>query len=275
MDSPTNIIQFIQLDQIPYAVLLVAGAMLLSRVLSRSLDALGERVPSRRLLFKQAAAVARFVIAIVATLGAAGAVLQLDDQVLLAVGGSAAVAVGFAFKDLLASLMAGMILLFDRPFQVGDRVQFAGQYGEIREIGLRSVRLVTLDDNLVSIPNNRFLSDVVSCANAGSLEQMCVFRFYIGCDEDFERARRLLYEAVAASRYVFLDRPVVVHVREGPVPEGAERFAIELTAKAYVLDGRYESAFATDVTVRVLRAFRAAGIRTAGQLEWQGAPVTA
>jgi small-conductance mechanosensitive channel len=181
------------------------------------------------------------------------------------------VAVGFAFEDVLASLMAGILLLFDRPFQVGDRITFQSHYGEVLEIGLRSVRIMTLDDNLVSIPNHRFLNDAVATANAGSLHQMCVFPFWVGCNEDIASAKRIVYEAAASSRYVYLDKPVVVVVREGPVPDGAERFAVELKVKAYVFDGRYETAFGSDVTERVKRAFSLQGIRTAGELEWGAA----
>lgn len=268
MDGGFDLIKFIDPQALPYGLLVVFTALFVNRVVSSSLDALGERLTERRLLLKNIAAISRFVVIVGATLLFVGAVFRLSDEALLAIGGSAAVAIGFAFKDLLASLMAGIILLFDRPFQVGDRVEFAGQYGEVLEIGLRSVRIATLDDNLISIPNNRFLNDVVSSANAGALDQMCVFRFYIGCNEDFESAKRIVREACAASRYVYLEKPISVAVREGPVPDGAERFAIQITAKAYVLDGRYETAFGTDVTERVLRAFRAEHIRTAGQLEW-------
>ena len=268
MDDPSSLLHAVDLSRLPFAILIIVIAIVASRIAMRTLDALGERFTSRRLLFKQVAAVTRFAILIFGVFAVAAIILRLPDNLVLALGGSAAVAVGFAFKDLLAALMAGIILLFDRPFQVGDRVEFNGNYGEIVEIGLRTVRLNTLDDNLVSIPNNRFLTDVVACANAGALDQMCVFDFYIGCNEDFETAKRIVYEATASSRYVYLNKPIRIVVREGPVPNGAERFAIRVTTKAYVLDGRYETAFGTDVTERVLRAFRVEGIKTAGQLEW-------
>ena len=164
--------------------------------------------------------------------------------------------------------MAGIILLFDKPFQVGDRIAFGETYGEVVEIGLRAVRVQTLDDNLVSIPNHRFLNDNVSSANAGGLHQMCAFPFWVGCNEDIESAKRIVYEATASSRYVFIDMPITVSVREGPVPHGAERFAVELKVKAYVFDGRYETAFGTDITERVKAAFKAAKIHTAGEIEW-------
>ena len=88
-------------------------------------------------------------------------------EVALAIGGTAAVSLGFALKDLLSSIVAGLIILVDRPFQVGDRVTFDGWYGEITHIGLRSVRLLTLDDTQVTIPNNKFLTDLVASGNAG------------------------------------------------------------------------------------------------------------
>jgi small-conductance mechanosensitive channel len=259
----TNLLRFVVLDRIPYALVVVVVTVIGTRMLVRFLDVMGERFTGYRLLLKQTSAITRFAVIILATAAVASSVFHFTDELLLAVGGSVAVAVGFAFKDLLASLMAGIILLFDRPFQVGDRVDFDGSYGEVKEIGLRTVRLVTLDDNLVSIPNHRFLNDAVACANAGALDQMCVLDFWLGCSEDFGQAKRLVYEAAATSRYVYLAKPILVNVREVPV---SEEFAIKITVKAYVLDGRYETAFGTDITERAKRAFQAAGIRTAGEL---------
>lgn len=263
-----SFVEFFQPSGVPTALLVIFVAFVATRFLSRTLDALGERFTERRLFFKQLTAISRFIILLMASAAVANAVINFTRETLLALGGSIAVAVGFAFKDLLASLMAGIILLFDRPFQVGDRVEFGGTYGEVVEIGLRTVRINTLDDNLVSIPNNRFLTEAVASANAGALDQMCVFPFWIGCNEDFELAKQLVYEATASSRYVYLAKPIKIVVREGPVDGGGERFAVKITVKAYVFDGRYEVPFGTDVTERVKRAFRKAGVRTAGELEW-------
>jgi small conductance mechanosensitive channel len=263
-----SILKYVHLDRIPMAIFWMFIALATMRVLTSTVDAVGERFAGRRLLLKQITAFSRFLLIIVATVLSVTTVLELTDEALLAVSGTAAVAVGFALKDLTAALIAGVILLFDRPFAVGDRVSFGDTYGEVVEMGLRSVRIATLDDNLVSIPNNLFLAETVASSNAGALDQMCVFRFWLGCNEDFDRARQIVYEAGVASRYVYLKKPLVVNVVEGPVPDGAERFAIQLTLKAYVLDGRYESAFGTDVSERVLRAFRRHGILTAGQQEW-------
>lgn len=269
------LLKFVVIERVPFALGVVLLIWLALRLATQWGDRAAERFAQRRLQYKQGLAITRFVVILVGTVMVLGAVLQLTDEVLLALGGSAAVAIGFAFKDLVASVMAGILLLFDRPFQVGDRISFGGAYGEVLEIGLRSVRIRTLDDAVVSIPNNQFLNDRVSCANMGELHQMCVFDFYLGCNEDFDRAKVIIYEATGSSRYVYLKKAIRTSVLEAPVPDGAERFAIRIRVRAYVLDGRFERAFRTDVVERVKRAFRMAGIRTAGEIEWGAAGTAA
>lgn len=253
-----QIIQFINFDRLPLALLVLVVGLFGLRVIGGFLDDLGERITDRRLLFKKSKAMIRFVTYIVLFVATTTSVLDLRSEAVYAVAGSIGLAVGFALKDLAASLMAGVILLIDEPFQVGDRIAFDGYYGEVTEIGLRSVRLATLDDNAVTIPNNKFLTDSVASANAGALDAMVVMSFFIAAAEDFQRARRLATEATVTSRYVYLRKPVTSMVEDVFL---GERFVTKITLKAYVFDVRYEKAFGTDVTERVKLAFREAGLR--------------
>ncbi|MCA9565590.1 MAG: mechanosensitive ion channel, partial [Myxococcales bacterium] len=145
-----------------------------------------------------------------------------------------------------------------QPFQVGDRITFGSHYGEVKEIGLRMVRIVTLDDNLISIPTNKFLTEEVASGNAGALDMMVVIDFLIAIDADFEEAKRIVYEATVTSKYVYLNKPVAVLLSDQVVGMGV---ATQVRVKAYVVDTRFEKRFASDVTERVKHAFRKAGIR--------------
>ena len=254
-----SFLRFINVEGIPLAVAIFVGGLIVLRVVTRTLDQLGERLTDRRLLFKQVSALVRFGVWFLLLLGSLSSVLELRSEALLAVAGSLGVAFGFAFKDLLASLMAGVILLFDRPFQVGDRVTIGSWYGEITEIGLRSVRLVTLDDNLVTVPNSNFLSEAVASANAGALDCMVVIDINIAAAEDFSRAKDLVEEAAFSSPWVYLEKPVVTLVSD---EFKGERFVTVIRLKAYVIDARFERTFASDVTQRVKAAFAGAGVRT-------------
>jgi small-conductance mechanosensitive channel len=159
--------------------------------------------------------------------------------------------------------MAGISILTNKPFQVGDRITFGGTYGEVTEIGLRTVRLVTLDDNRVTIPSNKFLTEAVASANAGALDCMVVMPFYIDARADHVHARHIIRDAVLASKYLYLGKPLSVLVSNRLTEQG--RLIVELTAKAYVFDTRFEKAFASDVTDRVLCAFREQKVALPGE----------
>ncbi len=257
MDN-TEILRFFKPGGIPYATLIIILAIVVSRLLSNSLVRLGERFPDKRLLIHQIGSFLRFSVYLLSGLAAAAFVLDVSREVLLAIGGTVAVSIGFALKDYVASIVAGLIILVDRPFQVGDRVTFDGYYGEIRNIGLRSVRLMNLDDTQVTIPNNKFLTDTVASGNAGAVEMLIQMDFWVGIDQDVARAKEIVGEALTSSRFVDLEFPWSVTVSQ-LIQDNY--FAIRLRAKAYVLDVRFEKAFETDVTERVLAGFADAGVQ--------------
>lgn len=240
-----------------YALLLLAiGGFLIWAInagLQRLSQKLMDRLPSRRFQVLQVSTLLSFTLFIVGTLALVLGVLNPPREFLLAAGGSIAVALGFALKDIVASLVAGVMLLFDRPFRVGDRVSFNGVYGDIVSIGLRAVRLQTLDDSLVTIPNSRFITDVVASGNAGALDMMVVTDFHLALDADIDAAQAIVEEVIVTSRYAYLRKPVAFTIEEVAV---AERLAIRLRAKAYVFDLPYEQAFRSEITTRVARLFR-------------------
>lgn len=211
------------------------------------------RFPTRRFAIMQLSTLMSFMLYIVGGVVLVVGVLRPPQEFLLAVGGSAAVAFGFALKDVAASLVSGLILLFDRPFQVGDRVTFDDVYGEIMAITLRTVRLRTLDDNIVTIPNSRFITDVVASGNLGAMDMMVVTDFHLALDADVQAAEDIVRQVIVTSRYAYLKKPVTFAIEEVQV---AERLSIRLRAKAYVLDVNYEKAFQSDVTMRSTVLFR-------------------
>lgn len=235
------------------SVFVVAGAWVLLNFLDRAVEQLGTVFADQRLTLQKFSAFIRFGIFFATVTGVILLSMEISREVLTILGGTFAVAVGFAMKDLLASLVAGIMIMFDRPFQLGDRVTFAGMYGDIIKIGLRSVKLRTLDDSMVTIPNNMFLNDITSSGNYGVLNMQIMVDFLIGIDQDVHRARDIVREAGVTSNYVYLPNPVEVIVSQVVVDS---LVALQIRLKAYVLDTVHEKALVTDVTLRVMDAFR-------------------
>lgn len=243
-------------------LILLVATWIVVRLVTAALDRLAERLVHRRPLIHQVSTVLRFVIYIGGIAGAVGVSINLSREVVLALTGTVAVTIGFALKDLAASILTGLTLLVDRPFQAGDRVKFEDYEGEIVSIGLRSVRLVTSDNYLVTIPNNKFQTEAVASANFGRLDMMVVLEFFINPDQDIAHAKRIVEECMASSRYVFLGKPPFVEVGQSVFEFGV---VVRLIAKAHVLDIKYRTHYSSNVTERVLKAFRERRIALASE----------
>ncbi len=175
---------------------------------------------------------------------------------LLAIGGATAVALGFAFKDYVASLIAGVVALYERPYRVGDWVRIGDTYGEVQSLGLRTVTILTPDDTTVAIPHLKIWTSSIYNANSGQRDLMCVADFYLHPDHDGERVAEALRDVALTSPYVHLDRPVRVVAAEEP-------WGTHYRLKAYPIEGRDQFQFSTDLTLRGKALLGRLGVRPA------------
>lgn len=244
-------------ERIALGILTIIAMLLLVKGLRRLSDRVQGWLPDRRLLILQLATIGVFAIYILGSVFLITAVLDPSRQALLAIGGSLAVAAGLALKDLVSSLIAGVVLLFDRPFWVGDRIRVGEVYGDVQAISLRATRIVTLDDNLVTIPNNTLLQDVVASGNAGAMDMMAVTPIHVALGADLDQAVAICREAAWTSRFIALGRPLAITIDE--VAYG-RLVCHRISVKAYVLATAYERAFNTDLTRRIDAGFLQHGI---------------
>ncbi len=254
----SQIAQFIRWGGVAASLPIVLGAMFVIRLLEGVGERLSTRFTNRRPTIQKVQTTARFTLYILAFIITLSLSIRLDATALAVIGGALAFAVGFALRDLVASFIAGITIIFDRPFQVGDRVAYGGEYGDIIQIGLRSVRMNTLDHNIITIPNNKVFTDVTSSGNYGELEMQVPMDFYIGTDQDVKLASDLIREACLTSPYIFLGMPVPILAKQVILQDYV---AFHLKARPYVFDCKYEKPFETDVHLRVLEAFREHGIQ--------------
>jgi small-conductance mechanosensitive channel len=107
--------------------------------------------------------------------------------------GIGSLAIGLAAKDTLANMISGFTLMIDRPFRIGDRIQLAGgQTGDVQNIGLRSTRIRTLDNQLLIIPNADLCNNLLT--NQAFPDQRVKGRINIGVayGSDVDKVKNLL-----------------------------------------------------------------------------------
>ena len=259
MDNASQLLlETISFTNLWFAIVLLVLTVILARGSTVINQRLSQGFPQIRLSIEQATTVAKFLILVCGVVLSILALFGFSKQTVMAIGGSAAIAIGFGLKDIAASVLSGFIILFERPFQVGDRIKFQEIYGDVVSIGLRSIRVRTLDDSYVTIPNSRFITDPISSANSGNLDMMAQFDLYIAPNSDLPKVNKLVREATVASRYTFLEKPVRVLFSDTFL---GEHFCTQVRIQAYVIEPRYEKAFESDVTQRLHRAFETNNIQ--------------
>jgi small conductance mechanosensitive channel len=128
-------------------------------------------------------------------------------------GGAIALAVGFAAQDLLGNFVAGVFILKDKPFEVGDWIEWSGNSGRVEEIDLRVSRVRTFDNELVTVPNGDLANSAVTNPVAyDTLRQKFVFG--IGYDDDIEEATDIIVEKAEAHEEILDDPGVSVRLVE-------------------------------------------------------------
>lgn len=237
------------------AILLALVALGGIRIAIWLLNTISERSAERRLFYKRLIPIIRLAVLTLTTYIVLAFIFKVDQRSLIAAGAAIGVAVGFASQNILKNIFGGMIIIFDQPFQAGDKIRVGETYGEVVSIGLRTTRIMTPNDNLVSVPNAHVMDTQVANANSGALHCQVVVELYIPGWCDTTKAKGIAYHAAANSKYVYLEKPIVVNVRD----VFKETFLTQLSVKAYVLDTRHEFAFASDVTETAKSEFRKQG----------------
>lgn len=255
--KPGEVLDAISFSKIFWTLVLLAIGYFIIKSIIKLLEIFGERSVRYRISIKSIIPIVRIVIWSIVIFAVVKGIYNPPLETLIAMTASIAIAVGLAAQDLLKNVFGGIMLLFDRPFQVGDKIETGKYYGEVLEIGLRATRIVTPDDSVVSVPNMELMNSSVSNANSGELNCQVVAEIYLPLDVDTQKVRKIAIEAAQVSKYIYLNKPIVAlffnEVKQ-------RRSYLKMRLKAYVMDIRYEFQFKSDMTEIVIRELLAQGV---------------
>jgi MscS family membrane protein len=115
-----------------------------------------------------------------------------------------------AAQDTISDAIAGVIILIDRPFRIGDRIEIQGigTWGDVVDIGLRSTRIRTRDNRVVIIPNSTIGSNQVTNYSYPEPSYRCETHLSVQDDTDLEAARRLIVDTVRSVPGVASGKPI-------------------------------------------------------------------
>ncbi|MFZ5447686.1 MAG: mechanosensitive ion channel family protein [Thermodesulfobacteriota bacterium] len=247
---------FNRLDQVNFSQIALIAVLAWASifVVERLLPWMAKRLsPRLRMYLLPSIPVIRLFILIIALALIIPMVIHTSLQNVIAILGLTAVALGFAFKDYVSSLLAGIVAVYERPYRVGDWVSVDGAYGEIISMNLRAFRLFTFDDTVVTIPHIKIWNKNIYNANNGKRNLLCVAHFFVNPNHDAVLVRQKLYDVALTSPYLDMDHRIRVIVQEQP-------WGTHYQLKAYPLDGRDQFQFISDMTVRGKAALAKMGV---------------
>ena len=248
-------VSVLTVDIILNAILVLVAAYIGVFLLSFLLTRLAERMHSHRTPILMVIPFAKIVMYSGALYLIATTLFKPDVAELIAFFGLFVAILALGMKDLFSDIVGGLVIIAEKPFQIGDKITFGGYYGEVTDIGLRSTRIVTSDDSLISVPNYHVFSQSISSSNAGEMVMIVVTDFYIDGRCDAEEASVIGKEAALTSKYALIGKyyPVSVLVSDFPTHR-------QVRVKAFVSDIRDESRFRSDITRRVWKEMKHRGI---------------
>ncbi len=177
---------FIAVAVIAYLVGRAIVGPLFNRVANaRNLDAHAKRPLKKLLNFLI------FFAALSVAFGAAGFGNFLRS--LATIAAAATLAIGFALQDVIKNFVAGIFIFTDRPFRIGDWIEWDGNSGIVEDISLRVSRVRTFDNELLTVPNSHLTDTVVKNPVANGRLRLKV-DFGIGYDDDIEQATEIIIE---------------------------------------------------------------------------------
>lgn len=208
LDLPRNV--HYELERLYFSLMVLIGAFLVSNIISILLIEFSERRASKYEKDSHPAVpfmnnIIRVVVISIGVLFVMR-IYEVDITPALASAGVAGVAVAFAAKDLVANLFGGISVFFDKPYSIGDYVIVDTQYrGEVIDVGMRSTKIKTRDNVLLTVPNSVMVTNTV--VNETGFEPRLRIRIpiQVAYESDLQHVEDVLNGVAAAHEEVMKD----------------------------------------------------------------------
>jgi small-conductance mechanosensitive channel len=193
-----------------FAVVMLLGRLILFPLVDRLMEARSMDAHARKPLNKLVSIGVLFV-AVAVAFGLAGFGNFLTA--LATIAAAATLAIGFAMQDIIKNFVSGVFIYTDKPFKIGDWIEWNDFSGVVEDISLRVTRVRTFDNELLTVPNSDLTNSVVK--NPVAKDQLRLkFLFGISYDDDIERATDIIVEEAEAHPDILEDPAPSVRLTE-------------------------------------------------------------
>lgn len=231
-------------------VVLIAGFWIIKRVvsvMSRGLDKKGVEVTLSRFLESLTSIMLKALLLI-----SVASMIGIQTTSFIAVIGAAGLAIGLALQGSLSNFAGGVLLLFFKPYKVGDFIETQGHAGTVNSIQIFTTVLKTPDNKTIIVPNGPVANDSIVNYSTEPTRR-CDMQFGIGYGDDIDKAKAVLQGLIDAESRVMKDPAPALLLAE--LADSSVNFKLRLWVNAADYWGVY-----FDMQESVKKAFDAEGI---------------
>ncbi|MBW6515044.1 MAG: mechanosensitive ion channel [Candidatus Cloacimonetes bacterium] len=226
-------------------VILIVGSIVIKFIRKLIIKIMGKRLIEKAIITFTASLIniILWVFVILAALSQIG----IETTSFIAVIGAAGLAVGFALQGTLANFAAGLLIIFFKPFRVGDAVEAAGVLGAVHSISMFSTVFKSFDNKTIIIPNSQIMSGVITNYTTEGKRRVD-FKFGVSYDSDIKKVKGIIKGVI--DRHQMIHKDPEPFIRLGELADSSLNF----TVRAWANTEDYWTVF-FDVTEQVKEEF--------------------
>lgn len=194
-------------------------------------------------------ALVRLIIVVVSFFLAISA-LGLSMDKLTVILGALTVGIGLGLQNIFNNFVSGIILIFEKPFRVGDYIELADKKGKVKDIGIRSSTLLTQDGAELIIPNGDLLSGRLVNWTLTTGQSKCTLKIQVAQPENIGRLKEIIKDELSHIRYVVKNMPQEI------LYNSFAAGTVELAVSCWIASVYNESKFKSELLERLFERCR-------------------
>lgn len=187
-----------------------------------------------------------YVFAIMFTLDISG----VDMKIFLTASAALFVGLGFALQTFFLDIISGVLMILDQSLHVGDIIEVDGKVGVVKEIRLRTTRMVTRNDRVMVIPNNKFMTDILFNWTQNTTTNREQVKVGVAYGSDVNLVRSILEDCAKNTEGVVEENKILV------LFEDFADSSLNFSLYFYVNDGMKSPKIQSDIRFKIDAAFR-------------------
>ena len=164
------------------------------------------------------------------------------------------IGLGFGLQHIVNNFISGILILFERPFRIGDWIVINGQEGIVRKINIRSTELETFDKAQIIIPNADIISGALTNWTLHDSMGRLTINVGVGYDSDLEKALKLAVETTKN------DDRILSYPESSAIVTSFDDSSIGIQLRCYVGDISKRAIVKSDLIIRLKKTFSENGI---------------